>query len=594
MSLAHETTAMEKNSANIPPGYDSPGDDATGHHPSSVGEGNIVISKQNELRRDLKGRHMQMIAIGGAIGSGLFIGSGGSFTTGGPAAVIIGFIVIGIMMYLMMQALAELAVMYPINGAFTMYICRFIDPSWGFACGWQYAISWLTVLPFEISAACNIIHYWPGSHGINNAAWITPLLVALVAIQFFGVRGYGEILACLGFMILGIIINVGGVPSDHRGYIGNKYYNIPGVTSAGFRNGFHGFCGVFVNAAFAYTGTELTGLAAAETDNPKKEIPKASKQVIYRIILFYVVNLAIVGLDVPVNNAALNGSAGASSLHSPFVIAIQLAGIKVLPSIFNAVILIAVMSVANSCTFGSTRTMQALSANGMGPKFTAYVDRKGRPVVVIIIQLLFGLLAYINLAPNGGDIFTWLLSLSAITVLFVFGSIAIAHIRFRKAWAFNGHSLDEIPYRASLGVWGSWVCLAINIIALIASFYVALYPVGGPNLSAKNFFESYMAAPFLVVLYLMWKVYSWFKYPSHRPLWIRTKDIDIYSGMRQSQREMISGEGVTEEQRRASIQEMQEEQQKKRGINSYVKAAYQTLCVAGKKKDPLLGKRREG
>ena len=91
------------------------------------------------------------------------------------------------MMYLMMQALAELAVMYPINGAFTMYICRFIDPSWGFACGWQYAISWLTVLPFEISAACNI----------NNAAWITPLLVALIAIQFFGVKGYGEVSALL-------------------------------------------------------------------------------------------------------------------------------------------------------------------------------------------------------------------------------------------------------------------------------------------------------------------------------------------------------------------------------------------------------------
>ena len=141
----------------------------------------------------------------------------------------------------------------------------------------------------------------------------------------------------------------------------------------------------------------------------------------------------------------------------------------------------------------------------------------------------------------------------------------------------NGHSLDEIPYRASLGVWGSWICLAINVIALIASFYVALYPVGGPNLSAKNFFESYMAAPFLVVLYLMWKVYSWFKYPSHRSLWIRTKDIDIYSGMRQSQREMISGEGVTKEQRRASIQEMQEEQQKEKGLNSYVKAAYHTV-----------------
>lgn len=134
-----------------------------------------------------------IVSSGGAIGSGLFIGSASSFVTGGPAAVIIGFTLIGIMMYLMMQALAELAVMYPINGAFTMYICRFIDPSWGFACGWQYAISWLTVLPFEISAACNIIHYWSGAQGVNNAAWITPLLAALVAIQFFGVKGYGEV-----------------------------------------------------------------------------------------------------------------------------------------------------------------------------------------------------------------------------------------------------------------------------------------------------------------------------------------------------------------------------------------------------------------
>ncbi|RYN48463.1 putative amino-acid permease [Alternaria tenuissima] len=584
MSLAHET---EKNHyGDPPPAHYSLGDHTKGHQLSANDEDvAIVISDQNELRKDLKGRHMQMIAIGGAIGSGLFIGSASSFVTGGPASVIIGFTLIGIMMYLMMQALAELAVMYPINGAFTMYICRFIDPSWGFACGWQYAISWLTVLPFEISAACNIIHYWSGSQGINNAAWITPLLVALIAIQFFGVKGYGEVefvlsiikvAACVGFMILGIIIDTGGVPTDDRGYIGNKYYNIPGVTSAGFRNGFHGFCSVFVNAAFAYTGTELTGLAAAETDNPRKEIPKAAKQVIYRIILFYVVNLALVGLVVPVNNEALNGSAGASSLHSPFVIAIQLAGIKVLPSIFNAVILIAVMSVANACTFGSTRTMQALAANGMGPKATAYIDKKGRPVVVVAIQLLFGLLAYINLAPNGGDIFTWLLSLSGITVLFVFGSIAIAHIRFRRAWAYKGHTLDEIPYRASFGVWGSWVCFFICAIALIAQFYVALWPVGGEALSAEGFFELYMAAPFLVFLYSIWKVYSWFKFPSHRPLWIRTKDIDIYTGMRQGQREMISGEGVSEERRRASIQEMNDEQ-KKKGVKARVMAAVRTV-----------------
>lgn len=107
--------------------------------------------------------------------------------------MLLGFIIVGFMVYLMMQALAELAVMYPINGAFTMYIVRFIDPSWGFACGWQYGISWLTVLPFEISAACNIIKFWPSVENTNDSAWIVPLLVALIVIQFFGVKGYGEV-----------------------------------------------------------------------------------------------------------------------------------------------------------------------------------------------------------------------------------------------------------------------------------------------------------------------------------------------------------------------------------------------------------------
>jgi len=395
------------------------------------------------------------------------------------------------------------------------------------------------------------------------------------------VRGYGEvefvlslikIIACTGFIILGIIINCGGVPTDDRGYIGARYWHSP---YSAFLNGFHGFCSVFVTAAFAYTGTELTGLAAAETANPRKEIPRASKQVVWRIAIFYIVNLFLVGLIVP-ENSPLYTAEGSSSRHSPFVIAIQLAGIKVLPSIFNAVILIAVMSVANSCTFGSTRTIQALAANGMAPKFLAYVDKKGRPLSVVILQLLFGCLAFINLAENGGDIFNWLLSLSGLAILFVYGSIALAHIRFRAAWAANGHTLDELPFRAAFGIWGSWVCLLINIIGLIAQFYVALYPVGGTNLDANTFFQLYLAGPLLVFLYLCWKVYSWFVNPADRPLFVRTKDIDIYSGMREGQRSMISGAGVSDEQRRASITEMQEET-KKRGPKDYIMAGIRNI-----------------
>ncbi|EXJ74754.1 uncharacterized protein A1O5_01449 [Cladophialophora psammophila CBS 110553] len=541
----------------------------------------IIETDQGKLHRNLQGRHMQMIAIGGAIGAGLFIGSGGAFQTGGPGAVLIGFMIIGGMIYLMMQALAELAVMYPINGAFTMYICRFIDPSWGFACGWEYGIGWLTVLPFEISAACNIIHYWTAVENVNDCAWIIPLLFLLTVIQYFGVRGYGEVefvlsamkvIACIGFMILGIIIDCGGVPTDHRGYIGARYWHHP---YSAFLNGFHGFCTVFVTASFAFGGTELTGLAAAETRDPRREIPKASRQVVWRICIFYIINLFLVGLIVPANSPLYSGE-GAESRHSPFVIAIQLAGIKALPSIFNAMILISVMSVANSCTFASTRTFQALAQHGMGPKLFAYVDKKGRPLVVTILQLLFGCLAFLNLdKTGGGNVFNWLLALSGLSSFFIFGSIAVAHIRFRAAWKYNGHSVEELPFKAAFGIYGSYVCAIMNFVCLAAQFYVALYPVGGPYLNANLFFQAYLAGPFLLFLYVLWKGYSWFKVKEHRPLYVKIKDIDIYTGMREGQAELISGPGVTEEQRRESIVEIQAEQ--KKGVMDWTKAAVRAV-----------------
>ncbi|KAH8799391.1 amino acid permease-domain-containing protein [Xylogone sp. PMI_703] len=277
------------------------------------------------------------------------------------------------------MALTELAVLYPVNGTFYTYISRFMDPACsvivavekklsgmivnygyrGFAMGWQYAFQWLMLLPFEITAASITIQYWRDD--INMGVWIAVFLVALSCIQIFGVRGYGEVefilslikvMACTGFIILGIIINCGGVPTDNRGYIGFKYWHDPGA----FRHGFKGFCSVFVVASFAFGGTEMTGLAAAETANPQKEIPRAAKQVFWRITFFYVVSLLILGLIVPSDSDVLLGSSGANTKASPFVLVIKLAGIKVLPSIFNAVITISVLSVANSATYVSTRT----------------------------------------------------------------------------------------------------------------------------------------------------------------------------------------------------------------------------------------------
>ncbi|KAK9779062.1 putative Amino acid permease [Seiridium cardinale] len=489
----------------------------------------VGIAKHGDaLHKDLKSRHMQMIAIGGAIGAGLFISSGSALANGGPASLVICYLIVGIMLLFTMHALAEMAVLYPVNGAFYTYIVRFVDPSWGFAVGLDYAISWLTVLPFELTAASLTIRFWRDD--VNVAVWITMFLVVLAIIQLFGVRGYGEvefilslikICACTGFILFGIIYNCGGVGS--QGYIGAKYWYDPGA----FNNGFNGFAGVFSVAAFAFAGTELSGLAAAESANPRKAIPQATKQVFWRILFFYVINLLILGLVLPYNDSRLLEASSSSSRFSPFVLAIEDAGVKVLPHIFNAVITVSVISVANSCTYGSTRTLQAMAERGMAPKVLAYVDKHGRPIWCVALQLAFGLLAYIGVAGNQGVIFTWLLSLSGLSYFFVWGSICFAHIRFRQGWKHQGYNLQQLPYKAPLGIIGSSLGLLLNILAIMATFYTALYPTGDATPTADYFFEQFLAAPIILFLYLFWKLYSrdW-------RLFVRVHEMDLRSGAR--------------------------------------------------------------
>ena len=332
-----------------------------------------------------------------------------------------------------------------------------------------------------------------------------------------------KVIAVIGFIIFGIVVDCGGVPTDTRGYIGAHYWHHPGA----FRNGFKGFCSVFVNAAFAYAGTELVGLAAAEAADPRKSLPKASKQVFWRIAGFYVLSLFMVGLIVPSDNDDLLGAGTDNTKASPFVLAIRLAGVKGLPSVFNAVITISVISVANSCTFASSRTMQAMGATGMGPRFLAYVDKQGRPVWCVVIQLAFGLLAFISEASAGSTVFTWLLALSGLSYLFVWGSICLAHIRFRKGWRVQGRSLDDIPYRSPFGLTGSWIGLTLSSLAIIATFYSALFPIGGDP-DAEVFFEQYLAAPIIIMLYLGWKIYSGGK----GGLFVRAEDMDLTTGLR--------------------------------------------------------------
>ena len=364
--------------------------------------------------------------------------------------------------------------------------------------------------------------------------WITIFWAFIIFVNVFGTLGYAEeefwassfkLIATIIFMIVAIVLICGGGPSSgiYDEYWGARLWYNPGA----FQHGFRGFCGVFVTAAFSFSGTELVGLAAAEAANPSKALPSAIKQVFWRITLFYILGLTFVGLLVSsTDERLLNAANPYADGVSPFVLGPLDAGLIGYDSFMNVVILVSVISIGVSCVYGGSRTLTALAQQGYAPRIFAYIDRSGRPLWSVVLCLAFGGLAYITLASSGGEVFNWLLALSGLAALFTWGSICFAHIRFRQAWKKQGRTLDEIPFKALFGVTGSWIGLFLVFIALIAQFFVAVAPPGGGVNDAKGFFQAYLALPVVILFWVggyLWK----------REGWLRLDQIDLDTGRRE-------------------------------------------------------------
>jgi len=340
--------------------------------------------------------------------------------------------------------------------------------------------------------------------------------------------------------ILGIILDIGGGPNGD--YLGGRYWQNPGA----FNNGFKGLCSVFVTAAFAFAGTELVGLAAAETRNPRKSLPTAVKQVFWRITLFYIVSLSLVGLLVPYNDLRLIGSSSSDAKASPFVIAIKNAGITGLDSVMNVIIMIAVLSVGNSAIFGSSRTLAALAEQGQAPQILAYIDVKGRPLMAIIVASTVGLLAFIAASNKQTEAFIWMQALSGLSSIFTWASICLAHIRFRRAWRLQGHELSELAFRSQAGDVGSWIGFTFNILVIIAQFWTGLAPISNQDGSritgaaalTENWFKGCLALPVVLAFYIYYKI-------RYRTPFMRCQNMDLRTGVRElNLQELLAEEEV--------------------------------------------------
>ncbi|KAL1413314.1 Amino acid permease [Vanrija albida] len=471
-----------------------------------VGHGDIpkelLAHDQPLLQQQMKPRHLQMIAVSGSIGTGLFIGSGSALATGGPAAVIIAWAVMGIMLMNVVQALGEMAIVYPVSGGFYTLASRFIDPAFACAMAWNYVFQWLITLPLELTAAGFAINYW--TTDVPLGAWIT--IFWLVIIEEFW-SSILRLFVVILFIFIGLVCITGNGPKGtvYEHYLGGKYWQDPGA----FANGFKGLCAMFVTAAFSYSGTELMGLAATETPDPRRSMPGAVKNSFWRITLIYITSLTVITCAIPYNEELLNIGTGAQV--SPFVIVMKKAGIKGLDHLVNATICVSVLSIGLSSVYAGSRCMTALAETGYAPGLLRYVDKAGRPLVSVIICLATGPIAYINLADIGATLFNWLVQLSGLSVLFTWFAICISHIRFRKAWVLQGHSVEELPFRALGGVYGSYLGAFLIALVIIFQFYIAIWPIGETPHGAKaaeSFFYTFLSVPILALMWLgswLWK-----------------------------------------------------------------------------------------
>lgn len=508
------------------------------------------LDENSKMKTTIKPRHVLMMSLGTGIGTGLLVGNATALRNAGPAGLIIGYAIMGSCLYCIIQACGELAVCYSkLPGNFNSYPSFLVDPALGFSVAWVYCIQWLCVTPLELVTASMTISYWTTS--VNADVFVVIFYILIIIINIFGAQGYAEadfffntckVLMISGFFILGIIITCGGAGTD--GYIGAKYWHDPGAFNGNHGiDRFKGIMSVFVRAAFAMGASEFISITAAEQSNPRQAIPKAAKTMIYRIVFIFLTSITLIGFLVPYDSDQLMGSGSATTKASPYVIAIASHGVRVVPHFINAVILLSVLSVANSAFYSSSRLLHSLSDQGYAPKIFSYIDREGRPCIAMCCSALFGVIAFCAASPKEEQVFTWLLAISGLSQLFTWITICFSHIRFRRALQVQGRSLDEIGYKSQVGIYGSWYAAVMMILALIAQFWVALAPIGEGKLDAQSFFENYLAMPILIALYFGYKIWK-----KDWTLFIRADKIDLIT-----HRKIFDGDLLRQEE-----QELQE------------------------------------
>lgn len=463
---------------------------------------NNEATPSTQVKRGLKHRHLTMIALGGTIGTGLFVASGATISQAGPLGALVAYVAIGLMVFFLMTSLGEMASYLPVSGSFASFADRYVDKAFGFAMGWNYWFNSAITVAVEAATVGVIMQFWLPH--VPTWIWSTIVIVLILLVNLISAKAYGEaefwmatikVIAVIAFIVIGLA-TIFGVMS----YKPDVARNLSAGGNHGFVGGIGGMIAVFMIAGFSFQGTEIVGIAAGESENPEKNVPSAIKQVFWRIIIFYFLSIFVIGALVYYKDPSLLRAATQSDITvSPFTLVFERAGLAAAASVMNAVILTSVISSANSWLYAASRMLFGMAKEGHAPKIFAKTNTSnGVPIYAILATVAIGLLAFLT-SIFGTEIYFYLVAASGLSGFLAWIGIAICHFRFRRAFIKQGHKLSELGYHAK------WFPIG-PIIALILSIIIVIGQITTVTMNAQSIITTYLALPLFLILYFSYKI----------------------------------------------------------------------------------------
>jgi len=455
----------------------------------------------NDLSQRLKVRHINMIAMGGSIGTGIFLASGYTVSIGGPGGALLAYVLMALVVYFLMTSLAEMSAYKPTSGTFCDYSSEFVGKSFGVAVGYNYWLNWALTIAAEISAASLIMSYW--FPHINSVIFSSIFFLTILLCNIFSVRVYGEIEYVMSFVKVAIIlvfIVLGLFTVYQQPQFGTQNWH---VGDAPFHAGLMGFISVFLFAGFSFQGTELVGVASGETKDPAVTIPKSIRYVFWRLTLFYILSIGIITLLIPYTDQHLTYQDNVSM--SPYTLVFSKYISKYAADLVNFVILIAVLSAANASMYSATRILWYLGKTGQAPKIFSKLNTFSIPIFALLASALVGTLVFVSSIIGNGAMFSYLVQISSLSGFIAWFAIALSHYQFRKKYLPTHGGLSALPYKAKFYPYAQVISMVVIGFIIIAQFIPI---ITSAHYGVVDFIVTYSSVLVFLGFYLAHRYYS--------------------------------------------------------------------------------------